>query len=388
MPSRRSLLTGAAAFAAAPIASQVFAQAPVSEAAQTPPLKDLASAKGLIFGSAVNARQVRSDPDYQRILERECGALVCENETKWVALRPNATAFDFADADLIAAYASTQGMALRGHTLLWHHPQWFPDWLTNHDFGARPAAEAERLLTEHIRQVCAHYPQVFSWDVINETVDADTGELRETSLSRAMGQEVLDLAFRTARQAAPHAQLVYNDYMSWEAGHEKHRAGVLRLLEGFRARGVPIDALGVQSHIGSGNADDSVGFDTAQEREWRRFLDEVTGMGLDLMVTEFDVHDKNLPADAPVRDAAVADLAKRYLDLMLGYDQTKAVMCWGMIDSASWLQGRWPRSDAGAKRPTPYDAQSRPKPLRTAIADAFRAAPPRTALDTTPLSSN
>lgn len=379
MTSRRSLLAGAAAtLAVAPLVS--FAHADTSQSA---PLKTLASTKGLIFGSAVNARQVRSDAGYRRILERECGALVCENETKWVALRPSDATFDFTDADVIAGYASDHGMALRGHTLLWHHPQWFPDWLTSHDFGGRPVAEAERILTRHIHRVCAHYPQVFSWDVINETVDADTGELRETSLSHAMGQDVLDLAFHTAREAAPHAQLVYNDYMSWEAGHEKHRAGVLRLLEGFKARGVPINALGVQSHIGSGNANDSVGFDTAQEREWRRFLDEVTGMGLDLMITEFDVHDKNLPVDIPTRDAAVADLGRRYLDLMLGYEQTKAVMCWGMVDGASWLQGNWPRSDGRPKRPTPYDADYNPKSLHTALADALVAAPVRTALSTT-----
>ena len=384
MTSRRSLMAGAAAtLAVAPLAGLVQAEARPYRS-----LKDLAAEKGLIFGSAVNTRQVRSDPDYRRILERECAALVCENETKWVALRPNATDFDFADADVIAQYASEHAMALRGHTLLWHHPQWFPEWLTNHDFGARPAAEAERILTDHIRRVCAHYPQVFSWDVINETVDAETGALRQTSLSRAMGQEVLDVAFHTARQAAPRAQLVYNDYMSWEAGHEKHRAGVLRLLEGFKARGVPIDALGVQSHIGSGNFDASVGFDTAQERQWRRFLDEVTGLGLDLMITEFDVHDKNLPADVRSRDAAVASLGGRYLDLMLSYEQTRAIMCWGMVDSASWLQGNWPRRDRGAKRPTLFDADYTPKPLTAAVAEAIAAAPARARLDTMPAKPN
>ena len=140
---------------------------------------------------------------------------------------------------------------------------------------------------------------------------------------------------------------------------------------------MPIDALGVQSHIGSGNSDDSVGFDTAREANWRRFMDEVTGMGLDIVISEFDVHDKNLPADIPSRDQAVAELARRYLDLMFSYPQTKDVLAWGMVDSYSWLQGNWPRADGIAKRPTPYDANYQPKPLRQAIADAFMAAPVR-----------
>ncbi len=49
----------------------------------------------------------------------------------------------------------------------------------------------------------------------------------------------------------------------------------------------------------------------------------------------------------------------------------------GMVDKYSWLQGRWPRQDQAAKRPTPYDDDYRPKPLRDAMAAAFSAAPNR-----------
>jgi endo-1,4-beta-xylanase len=376
--TRRGLMlaAGAAALAGPTQASSAFTA--------EPSLADLARAGGRFFGSAVGAGDSGvtaslGDATYRDLLKRECGMLVCENEMKWYVLRPDPTTFDFTRADRIADFARDNGLDLRGHTLLWHHPQWFPAWVETHDFGPQSATAAEAMLVDHIQRLAARYPQILSWDVVNETVDAETGELRETPLSRAMGQSVLDVAFHAAREAAPQAQLVYNDYMSWEAGHEKHRAGVLRLLEGFKARGVPIDALGVQSHIGSGNSDDSVGFDTAQEREWRAFMDEVTGMGLEVVITEFDVHDKNLPADIPTRDAAVADLARRYLDLMLSYPQTTGVVAWGMMDSHSWLQNNWPRADGLPKRPTPYDARGRAKPLRQAIADAFRAAPPRPA---------
>ncbi|MBU1346428.1 MAG: endo-1,4-beta-xylanase [Alphaproteobacteria bacterium] len=375
MIDRRTLLATAAAALAVPASAGTRSQ-------PAPSLHALAAAKGVIFGSALSAQPVMArgstEADrYLAVIAAECGALVCENEMKWPALRPNASDFTFERADAIVAFAGEHDMVMRGHTLLWHHPQWFPDWLTNYDFGSRPGAEAERILTTHIRRVCEHYPQVVSWDVINETVDADTGELRETSLSKAMGQSALDVAFHTAREAAPNAQLAYNDYMSWEAGHERHRAGVLRLLEGLKSRDVPIDALGVQSHIGSGNTDDSVGFDTAQETEWRRFLDDATGMGLKLAITEFDVHDKNLPADPVVRDREVAALGRRYLDLMLEYPQLNTVMAWGMTDRYTWLQGRWPREDGLAKRPTPYDDDFRAKPLRQAMAAAFQAAAPR-----------
>lgn len=380
MFNRRNVLALSAAGVAAACTSPGRA-----EDGAGPSLHALAGAKGMRFGSAVGAGQPGTvtasldDPRYREVLARECGVLVHENELKWYVLRPDAATYDYARADRVMDFAAEHGMDVRGHTLLWHHPRWFPAWIETHDYGARPATEAERMVTEHIQAIVDRYgDRIYSWDVVNETVDENTGELRRTALSRHLGDEaIIDLAFHTAREAAPNAQLVYNDYMSWEAGHEAHQAGVLRLLEGMKARGVPIDALGVQSHIGSGNSDDSVGFDTAREDNWRRFMDEVTGMGLDVVISEFDVHDKNLPVDIPSRDQAVAELARRYLDLMFSYPQTKDVLAWGMVDSYSWLQTHWVRPDGVAKRPTPYDADYQAKPLRDAIADAFIAASPR-----------
>jgi endo-1,4-beta-xylanase len=386
MIDRRRLLAAAAA-ATAMASSAACASVRLPGAREgveaEPSLHDLAAAKGLVFGSATGMGEAGSlagsqhDPAYRALLARECGMLVCENEMKWYSVRPRQDVFEVSGAQVIADFATEHAMALRGHTLLWHHPQWFPQWLTDYDFGPTPAASAEAIVTDHVRRLCERFPQVVSWDVVNETVDPATGGLRETSLSRAMGLEVLDLAFHTARAAAPKAELTYNDYMSWEAGHETHRAGVLRLLEGFRARGVPIDTLGVQSHIGSGNDANSVGFNTAQEKEWSRFIDEVTGMGLKIAITEFDVHDKNLPADIPSRDHEVAALGRAYLDLMLDYPQTRTVVAWGLSDRYSWLQGMWPRADGLPKRPNPFDGDDKPKPLRAAIADAFKAASPR-----------
>jgi endo-1,4-beta-xylanase len=381
-PSRRDLMgLGLAAGAAG-----VAAGGPSLARAQAPSLAALAKAKGLRFGSAVGAGPVGSitgsfeDARYRQVLADECGVLVPENELKWYVLRPDAKTFAFERADRIAVFAKANDIALRGHTLLWHHPKWFPDWLKTHDFGTGPAraANARAMLVDHIDKVCAHYPQIDSWDVVNETVDPQDGSIRQTVLSDAMGQDqTLDVAFHAARAAAPKARLVYNDYMGWEAGNEAHRAGVLKLLEGFRKRGTPVDALGVQSHLGTEDPAAASGLGGPQERQWRAFLDEATGMGYDLLITEFDVNDKKLPADFAARDTAVASLAKAYLDLMLDYRQTKEVLAWGMVDKYSWLQGFTPRPDGLALRPTPYGDAYKPKALREAIAAAFQAAPSR-----------
>lgn len=371
--TRRQALMGAAG---AVIASRAMGSA-------GPTLDVIARSRGLRFGSAATWGRPDSgsltNPSYARLIEAECGLLVPENEMKWQWLRPTPSSFAFERFDAFVGWAERHGIAVRGHNLLWHQPKWFPAWLNQYDFGPTPRAEGERLLTTHIRTVLGRYgTRIGSYDVVNEAVCPADGALYDTSLSRAIGgaEPTIDLAFRTARAAAPHAQLVYNDYMSWEPGNAAHRAGVLRLLEGFRRRGTPVNALGIQSHLVTQGTDTGAVV-ARQQGEWRRFLDAVTAMGYALLITELDVRDNNLPADIAVRDRTVADYTRGYLDVTLGYRQLRDVLCWGLCDRYSWIEGFEPRKDGARRRPTLYDDQFRAKPMREAVAAALAAAPPR-----------
>jgi endo-1,4-beta-xylanase len=352
------------------------------------PLKNLAKAKGMRFGAAMGllgdaVRPRFKNPAYRALMARECGMLVAENETKWQALQPEPGPYNFAAADELFAWARKEGMLLRGHTMMWQSPKWLPAWINQLDLGAQPAARAESILREHIRTVCEHLGKdVISYDVINEAVSPANGALIDNVFSKRLGAvEQIDLAFRLTREYAPAAQLVYNDYMGPARDNAVHRAGVLKLLGELKARGTPINALGLQSHIGI--SDDFSGSEAGRqnEREWRKFLDEVTGMGYDLLVSEFDVSDKGLPADFGKRDAATAAMARDYLDVTLSYPTCRDFLLWGMADNVSWLQD-WKdakRADGLDQRPTPYDSRLRAKPMRATIAQVLRTMPIRKA---------
>jgi endo-1,4-beta-xylanase len=375
--TRRESLVGGGALIAA-------AATPALTATTAPSLNQLAERSGRRFGSAVAWAPPGTDtgsftnPRYAALLERECSLLVPENQLKWQWVRRSPDAFDFRAFDAIADYAAAHNFKLRGHTLFWTPAKWYPKWLAERDFGPQPAAAAEKLLTEHVRTVCRRYgTRIYSYDVVNEAVQPETGQIRDTNVTRALGGErFLDLMFHTAREAAPHAQLVYNDYMSWErtTEDETHMRGVLKLLEGFRKRGTPVDALGVQSHIRLLKPAPVAQLVREQEGPWRSFINEVVGMGYKLLITEFDVNDHAAPRDIRLRDQMVADYGRAYLDLMLSYPQLRDVLAWGMTDRYSWLTGFDPRADKSLKRGTPYDANYRPKPLRGAIAAAFGSA--------------
>ena len=350
-------------------------------AADPDSLEALARAKGFHFGSALSGRGL-ADAKYVELIRAQCGVIVPENALKMPFIQPQPGVFNFQRGDELVDFAAAHNLAVRGHCLLWHHPRWLPRWMETYDFGPEPAKAAEKLLTEHVTRTAEHFgDRVRSWDVVNEAVHNITGEMRETPLSRALGSpdKVLEIAFQSARATLPRAELIYNDYMGWESDNAPHRNGVLRLLERFRKNRVPVNAIGIQGHIGAGNQDsnNNRAFDARDAKAWRKFLEEVTGMGYSLLITEFDVHDAPLPADTAVRDRTVASFARDFLDVTLSFPQVNAVLCWGLADSHTWLQGRNPRADGLPKRPTPYDVQLRAKPLREAMVAAFRAAPMR-----------
>lgn len=369
--SRRGFVAGALGTSVASMWASAWAETPR-------PLKSIAADKGILFGSSVGAGQPGSlsasfsDDGYRDILKKECAVLVPENELKSYVIAAQRDTYSFERGDRIAQFAKDNDIKMRGHTLLWNRVEYAPKWLLEH-VGSLSAPAAEQFLRGYIQRVCTHYgSQIYSWDVVNETVDPKTGQLRDTPFNKVLGFDALRIAFEAAREHAPKAQLVYNDYMSWETGNEQHRTGVLRLLEQFRTKNVPVQALGVQSHIGNvGRIQD------LQVQPWRAFLDEVVGMDYKLLITEFDVNDKDLSGDLATRDAQVAAAGKSYLDLMLSYRQLDQVLCWGMVDKFSWLQNFSKRADKTPQRPTPYDDNYRPKPLRDAIAAAFASAPKR-----------
>lgn len=349
-------------------------------------VKAIARRKGLHFGSEVHAgfetetSASFEDASYRALLLRECDTIVPGNEMKWNRIARYSATPDFSTMDAIVDFGSRSGLAIRGHTLLWQIERRMPPWVTNFDFGKTPRQSATDLIDTHIMAVCQRYgTRILSYDVVNEAIDNKTGALRETSLSQAMGgaEALIDHAFRTASKAAPHAELVYNDFMGWSPDSQVHRQAVLDLLRGFRDRNVPVTTLGIQSHLYSGREGAGNLRAIADIPEWHRFLNEVTSMGYRLIISELDVNDRRLTGPVRVQDEISAKLVETYLSLMLDYRQTHTVIAWGMSDKYTWLRSVGEKDDHLPRRASPYDDQERPKPMLQAIKNAFAAAPAR-----------
>lgn len=336
-----------------------FAQRPP----QIPHLRELALSKGLFFGSAVSDPQLHR-PEFTPLLIDQCSILVPENAMKWRATHPEQDRFDFTQADNFMNFVESNHLVARGHNLCWHehNPAWLESTVTSQN--------AANLLTTHIRTVVSRYKgRIHSWDVVNEAIDPSQKNhhgLRTSLWLQNVGEDYLDLAFRTAAETDPAAILTYNDYdiETDSPSQSAKREAVLDLLRRLTKKGVPIQALGLQSHLRTNDG-------TPTFNGLAKFLKEIEKLNLQVFVTELDVDDEFMPADIPERDRQVADLYRSYLAAVLPHNSVKAVLTWCLSDRDSWLQGFRPRKDGLPQRPLPFDANLDPKPAFFALRDAF-----------------
>jgi len=312
-------------------------------------LRCLAAARGLTIGSAVNFHALSADTTYPLVAAREFNIVTPENEMKWDIVHPQRERYDFSRADAIVAWARRHGMEVHGHVLAWHQQN--PGWLTAGSFGRD---ESIAILRDHIHTLVGRYRgRVAQWDVVNEAVDDSGGKLRDTLWLRRIGADYIDLAFRFAREADPNVQLFYNDY-AIESRGVKFNA-VSALVGDLKARAVPIDGVGFQSHVLFGaqcaRCLDNLGAN----------LRRITDLGLDVAITELDVPitppptDENLAAQAYLYDTALA--------ACLSVPRCYTFVMWGFTDRYSWIPATFPPFDDALI----FDRNYVPKPAYDAL---------------------
>src|SRR5262249_27333878 len=91
-------------------------------------LRELADARGLWVGPAVGYNALAGDATYRAVLAREFNILTPENAMKWSAIHPGQGRYSWTQADALVNFAADNGMAVHGHTLVWHSQN--PAWLT------------------------------------------------------------------------------------------------------------------------------------------------------------------------------------------------------------------------------------------------------------------
>lgn len=339
-------------------------------------LKDAFKNKFYI-GTALNTQQILGkDAAAVSVVKENFNAIVAENCMKSGMIQPREGEFRFELADRFVEFGEQNDMLINGHTLIWHSqaPRWFFTDSQGNDVSREVLISRMR---NHIHTLVGRYKgRVHTWDVVNEAI-MDDGSWRKSKFYEIIGEDFIKLAFEFAHEADPEAKLYYNDYSMSQPGK---RAGVVAMVKELQQRGVQIDGIGMQGHIGL--------FHPSIE-EFEKSILAFSGLGVEVMITELDLTvlpspQQNVGADVSANfeyqqkmnpyanglpDSVEEAFHARYLDFFKLFtkhqDKISRVTLWGVSDGDSWRNG-WPvrgRTDY----PLLFDRANKPKPVVSAI---------------------
>ena len=137
-----------------------------------------------------------------------------------------------------AQYLQSHDVTVKGHPLCWHTV--CADWLLKYDNPTILQKQLDRIT----REVSTFRGTVDMWDVINEVVIMPIFDKYDNAVTRICKDKgrigLVREVFAAAKEANPNATLLINDFntsISYEI-----------LIDGCLEAGIPIDAIGIQSH--------------------------------------------------------------------------------------------------------------------------------------------
>lgn len=345
----------------------------VDHGGEVPPLGEY-YADHFAIGAAIDTQY----NDYAALLTKHFTSITAENEMKFESLQPSENNFTYGTADQMVSFATSNGMQVRGHALVWHRQT--PSWV----FSGSPDQVLSRMKS-HINSVMQHFQgKVATWDVVNEAImddgsyrTNDEEEGQQSGWYGALGESYIAEAFIAARQADPTAKLFYNDYYNY---HPVRRQAIFEMLSGLLDDKVPIDGVGLQCHLNlepGTDPDEQSYYQTVENLE--EAIQMYSSLGLDVHITELDVSvylrgiqytSDTFYTPATFTAEVQEQQAERYREFFDMFrrhsDVIKSVTLWGIADDNTWLSEF---SSGRQDFPLLFDSQQEPKPAFWAVVD-------------------
>ena len=287
------------------------------------------------IGAAIEPEQFERGGKEKSLLVDHFSSVTPENVMKWISIHPEEDKWNFGPADWLVEFALKEGKKIRGHCLIWHHPDQVADWMFTDESG-NPASRELMLkrMEKHIKTVVGRYKgKVYAWDVVNEPIDTKTDDqLRHTKWYELIGPDYIEYAFRFAHEADPDALLFINEDNTQET---KQMNALIKLISNLKAKGVPIHGLGMEMHI-------TIARPTIEAIE--KSIQKYRELGIVLHVTELDMslYAQEFETLTEPPAAYLIHQAHRYKELFNVFvknkDLIKNVTFWGYHDGHTWLR--------------------------------------------------
>jgi endo-1,4-beta-xylanase len=341
------------------------------------PLKDLAYARGIIVGGALESiKPFSNDATFREVAKREFNFLSPEGAFSIYDTHSDQPPYAMYETlpalDALVNFALQNGAQVQAFHIAWYRDSLWTTWLND-----IPANQRWTFLQQHIRDIMTRYKgKARAYNVVNEAFDDDgsvrgpkidfdpqTGQFAGKNWLAPLGRGYIEKSFREARLADPTAKLFYNDY-----GLERDGAkwdAVLAMVKDFKARGVPIDGVGFQGHLA---LKDGIPDPAILEEHFRQLYK----LGVEVRVTEFDLGIAGAPGTEQERLAMQAKYYKEFLNVCLGALNCTGFQMWGFSDKYSWVQNVDVDGSSVPNKPLIFDVNYGRKPSYYGLQDALR----------------
>lgn len=326
-----------------------------------PALKDLAAQKGIELGNFAMPKLYNEKP-YNYILTSQFDVALVDNQPNWhftdTDLRPSPTEFNFSRVDQVVNFAQKNNMKIQMHHYLWGEEKWLPNWLLKGNYNKQQLMD---IIHNHISTMGQRYAgKANEWTVVNEafTRNLHVFGLHDWWADHIGDTSYIDQSFIWAHQADPNSKLILNDFSN-ETENEVSNA-MYTYVKDAKARGIPIDGLGMQMHIDGTHPpkkDDVIA-------NMKRFGD----LGVNVYVTELDVNMNDVKADNKAKDDMEANI---YYEMMRACIESKVCHSFsllGITDKETWYNYMPNTPNA---RPLMFDEKYNPKPAFYAFRNAL-----------------
>lgn len=309
-------------------------------------MKEMFAERGMKVGTCLTTTMI-NDSEINNLLLTQYSSITMEN-----AMKPDAT-FDRvksvesgeieitlgSEAIKMLDWARDNGMAVRGHTIVWYSQT--PDWIFYENFDKNQGLVSRDTMLKRLESAMKNtfgtleelgYADLFyAYDVVNEYWMED-GTMRQNKWMETIGEDYVWYALYYARQYAPeNIDLYINDY------NEQYKSSsVVKFLDTLvdDEGNYLMDGIGLQAHL----------YTSDNVNTYLQTVDKLASTGLKLEITELDVGLGAYQKQELAIDENLKKQGKYYYNLFKGlFDRIDAgtlkmdsVTLWGVSDKYSW----------------------------------------------------
>ena len=247
-----------------------------------------------------------------------------ENTGKWGDVERTQGNFNWAIIDEMFQYANIHGFQVKEHNFLWGLNE--PDWISGLD-----AIGQQNAVINWITSYMNRYSnQVEFIDVVNEPIHAPLSFKDALGGDGVTGWDWVIWAFERAREIAPNAKLLINEFGVLNNSATKDT--YLAIINLLNDRGL-LDGIGVQAHWLEGTRTSTIS----------AHLNELAAVGLPVYVSELDICDSN--------DSVQLAKYQSIFPVLWEHPSVEGVTFWGYQQDQIWRDDAYLVRNDGSWRP-------------------------------------